>query len=178
MEEKQKSVTMNGLWYGAIAAVIMIVIHLILYLADQHLNRSITWISLIFLIAVMIWGTIDYRKKELDGYMTYGKAYSTSFMIALFAIIIGAIYTFIFYQLIAPEAIQDLLEMGRQENLERYPEMSDEDLDRAMEWSAIITSPVGLAIVSLIVQTIPALIICLITSIFLKKEDKSVSSTL
>ena len=81
MEEKPKSVAMNGISYGIITGVVMILFHLILYLFDMHLNQNVTWITYIFLAGGMIWGTLDYRKKVMNGFMSYGKAFSTSFMI-------------------------------------------------------------------------------------------------
>jgi hypothetical protein len=173
MEEKPKSVTMNGITYGAIAAVVMIIYSLLLYLFDQHLNRGISWISYVILLGIMIWGTIDYRKKALGGLMSYGKAYSTSFMIALFAIIIATIYTYFFFQFIAPDAVQDIADMSRERIIRDNPDISDEDLERAMGMQSFVMNPLGLTISGFIYQVVISAIVCLITSIFLRKEDKS-----
>jgi len=176
MEEKPKSNATNGINYGMIAAAAMIIFSLIMYLVDMHLNTSIMWIGYIFLIGAIVWGTIEYRNKVLNGFMSYGKAFSTSFMIVLFAAIILAIYNFIFYQFIAPDAVQDLADIGRESIIERAPDISDEQLDETIQATSFMYTPIWLSIMGLVSQLIIGVIISLITSIFLKKEDKEGAS--
>ncbi|MBC8315965.1 MAG: DUF4199 domain-containing protein [Bacteroidales bacterium] len=176
MEEKPKSIAMNGIYYGVIGAAAMIIFSLIIYLVDLHLNSSVIWISYLFLIGAIVWGTIDYRNKVLNGFMSYGKAFSTSFMIALFAVIIVSIYSFIFFQFIAPDAVVDLAEMGTDRIIEDNPDISEEDLDQAIQMSSFMYTPVWLTVRGLVAQLVVSVVISLITSIFIKKEDKSVTS--
>ena len=176
MEEKPKSIAMNGINYGAIAAAGMIIFSLIMYLIDMHLNTSIMLIAYIFLIGAIIWGTIEYRNNVLGGVMSYGKAFSTSFMIALFAVIIVAIYNFVFFQFIAPDAVQDLADIGREKIINDNPNLSEEELDQAMQYSSFMHTPIWLSVMGLVSQVIISVIISLITSIFLKKEDKEGAS--
>lgn len=177
MEEKSKSITMNGITYGIITGVIIILYSLVLYLFDQNLNQALTWIAYLFLVCGMVWGTLEYRKKISGGFLTYGKAFSVSFMIVLFSAILTGIYSFLFFQFIAPDTVQDIIDMSRQQALERSPEMSDEELDRAMEMSSVFMTPVWMAVYGLIGQIVVGAIIALITSIFIKKEDKSMTSS-
>lgn len=177
MEEKPKSVAMNGITYGIITGVVMILFDLILYLFNLHLDANVTWIVYVILIGGMIWGTLDYRKKVLSGFMSYGKAFSTSILIALFATILVAVYTFLFFQVIAPDAVQDVIELSRQSALERNPEMTDEQLEQAMQMTSFAMTPIGMAIMGMVSQFIIGVILSLITSIFLKKEDTSITSS-
>ncbi|MBE0648760.1 MAG: DUF4199 domain-containing protein [Bacteroidales bacterium] len=177
MEENQKSVTMNGITWGVIAAVLVILYGLILYLLDQSLNTSISWIGYLFFIGIMIWGTITYRKTLPGGFMSYGKAFSTSFMIVLFATIIAGIYSYLFFSFIAPDLIQDIIEVSRQQNLERNPDITDEQLEQAMQMTAFFFTPIGMAIAGFFSQLIIGTVVALITSIFLKKEDKTLGSS-
>lgn len=176
MEEKPKSITMNGIYYGVIGAAAMIIFNLILYLIDQNLNESITWIVYLFLIGAIVWGTIEYRNKVLNGIMSYGKAFSTSFMIVLFASIIVAIYSIIFFTLIAPEVVQDIADIGRERIIDGNPDITEEELDQALQFSSFMYTPIWLSVMDLIIQVIVGIVISLITSIFLKKEDKSITS--
>jgi len=168
---------MNGLTWGIVAGVLMILYSLILYLMDQNLNSSINWIGYLFLLGAMIWGALEYRKKLPGGYMSYGKAFSASFMIILFAAILAGIYSYLFFQVIAPEAVQDVYEISRQQAMERSPQLSDEQIDEAMQMSSFFITPIGMAIMGFLSQVIIGSIIALITSIFLKKEDKSLTSS-
>jgi hypothetical protein len=173
MEAKQKSVTMNGLTWGIAAGVLMVIYSLVLYLFDQSLNTSISWIGYVLLVGVMIWGTLEYRKSLPGGFMSYGKAFSTSFMIVLFAAIIASIFSFLLFTVIAPELVQEIAEMSRQQAMERSPELSEEQIDEAMQMTAFFMSPTWMVVMGFISQLIIGSVISLITSIFLKKEDKS-----
>jgi len=176
MEEKPKSVAMNGINYGIITGVVMILFSLILYLLDMFLNRTVSSIGYVFLIGGMIWGTLDYRKKSLNGFMTYGQAFKTSFLIGLFAAVLGLIYTYLFFTVIAPDAVQAIIEMSRQSTIESSPQLSEDEIDRAMEMSAAFMSPIMLTIWGFVSQVLISAVIALIASIFLKKEDKSMTS--
>jgi len=164
---------MNGLTWGIAAGVLMVIYSLVLYLFDQSLNTSISWIGYVLLVGVMIWGTLEYRKSLPGGFMSYGKAFSTSFMIVLFAAIIASIFSFLLFTVIAPELVQEIAEMSRQQAMERSPELSEEQIDEAMQMTAFFMSPTWMVVMGFISQLIIGSVISLITSIFLKKEDKS-----
>jgi prepilin signal peptidase PulO-like enzyme (type II secretory pathway) len=173
MEEKKKSVAMHGITYGAITAVVVIIVSLVLYILDLHLNKSVTWITYLFIVAGVIWGQFEYRNKVLGGYIAYGKAFSAGFMIVLFSGIFLLIYNFIFFQFIAPGAIDEIMEMQRQSTIDSSPQMTEEQVDQAMEIARRFSSPVMISIWGFISQLLIGAVVCLITSLFVKKEDKS-----
>lgn len=175
MEDKTQSITMNGLAYGAITAVVMIIYSLILYLLDLHMNDYLPIIGFLFLIGGLVYGTLEYRKKLPGGAMTYGKAFGTSFMIALFAVIIGAVYAYAFYQFIAPDAIVDLIDKARERALDSNPDITEEQLQAALDMQSAFFKPVWIAVSAFFMQLVVSAVICLIVSAFLKKEDKSFS---
>ena len=175
MEEKPKSSTSNALIYGLITGVVMTVYSLILYLFNLHLNKYLGYISFLILIAGMAYGTIQFRNKVMNGFISYGKAYSSGFMIALFAGILGAIYSFIFYKFIAPDVVREILDMARQNIMARGPEMTDEQIEQAMNMTSKFMTPPLMSIFFLLYCLIIGAIGGLITSAFIKKEDKSAS---
>ena len=178
MENKPKSLSANALTYSVIAAVIMIIYSLLLYIFDLNMNQWLSLVSYVILIAVTIWGTLEYRNKVLGGYISYGKAFGSTFLIGLFASIIMAIYVYVFFAFISPGSVQEIIELGRERMMESNPNMSDEDIERALDMQAWMMTPVGMAIYGFISQVIVTAIICLITSIFLKKEDKSLDKVM
>jgi hypothetical protein len=175
MEEKAKSSTPNALTYGLITGAVMIVYSLIIYLLNLYLNKYLGYISFAILIAGSAYGTVQFRNKVLNGYISYGKAYSSGFMIALFASIISAVYAFFFYKFIAPDVVREILDMARQNIMTRSPEMSDEQIEKAMEMTAKFMTPPMMSLFVLLYSIIVAAIAGLITSVFIKKEDKSAS---
>jgi hypothetical protein len=177
MEEKPRSVISNGIYYGLITGGALIVFSLIMFLLDLYLNRAVSWIGYIFLLAGMVWGTLDFRKKYANGYLTYGKAFSSCFWIGLFAGILASIYLFIFVKFIHPGFINELLDQIRTNMLTSNPNMSDDQIEQAVSMSAKFMSPVMMTIWGLAAYAAMSAVIGLILAFFLKKEDPSLNTT-
>ena len=108
MENKPRSIFANSLIYGLMTGGAIIVYSLLLFLLDMHLNKSVSWISYVILIGGMVWGTIEYRKVTNNGFMTYGNAFLSSFLIGLCAGILASIYMLVFVKFIHPGFIQEM----------------------------------------------------------------------
>jgi hypothetical protein len=178
MEEKPRSVTKHAMYYGLITGAALIIFSLILYIANLHMNRTLGYISFLILIGGMVWGTLEYRKQSQNGFMTYGKAFTSCFMIALFAAILSAFYTFVFAEFIHPGFSQEILDKAREQMMSGGQQMTDEQIDQALTWTQRFTTPVMLAIWGLITYVAISAVISLIAAIVLKKEDKSLNSTI
>lgn len=177
MEEKPRSVISNGIYYGLITGVVLIVFSLIMFLLDLYLNKTVNWIGYIFLIAGMIWGTIEFRKKYSNGFLSYGKAFGSCFWIGLFAGILASIYLFVFIQFIHPGFINELLDQMRANIVTTNPEMSVEDIEKAISISSKFMSPAMLVVWGLVMYAAMSAVIGLILAIFLKKEDPSLNAS-
>ncbi len=91
MEENQKSVVMPSLMYGIYLGFALIVYSLILFLLDVDHESKLTWISYVIMAAALFWAMISVRDKELDGFISYGKAFGTGFWTGLFMMLIKSI---------------------------------------------------------------------------------------
>jgi hypothetical protein len=178
MEEKPRSVISNGIFYGLITGAAIVVFSLIMFLLDLYLNKAVNWIGYIFLIAGMIWGTLEFRKKYANGFLTYGKAFSSCFWIGLFAGIIASVYLFVFIQFIHPGFINELLDQARENMLASRPDMTDEQMEQALSMSAKFMSPVMMVVWGLAAYAAISAVIGLILAIFLKKEDPSLNTNM
>ncbi|MEI6173326.1 MAG: DUF4199 domain-containing protein [Bacteroidota bacterium] len=178
MEEKSRSVSLNGLFYGLITGGAMIVLSLILFLLDLYMNKAVSWISYLVAIGGMVWGTLDYRKKYCNGFLTYGQAFKSVFMIGLFAGILSSIYLYFFIQFIHPGFINELLDQARANILLSNPNMTDEQIEQAVSMSSKFMSPVMMVVWGLVTYAVMSAIAGLIIAIFLKKEDPSLKSTI
>jgi hypothetical protein len=178
MEEKPRSVLVNGVYYGLITGAALIVFSLIMFLLDLYLNRAVNWIGYIFLIAGMVWGTIEYRKKYTNGFLTYGKAFTSCFWIGVFAGILSSVYLYIFVQFIHPGFINELLDQTRAGIMTSSPDLSDEQIEQTVEMSAKFMTPVMMTIWGLVMNAIIAAVAGLILAVFLKKEDPTLKNTM
>ena len=171
METKKPSVSANAINYGLITGAVMIVYSLILYIANLYMNRNLGYISYVFLVAGMGWGTFELRKKYENGLMTYGEAFISCFLIGLFAGILSTIYIFVFAKFINPGFINEILEQSRVQMQARN--MNDDQIETAMEYTKRFTSPVWLVIWGFVAYVFMSLVLGLIAAIFLKKTDSS-----
>ena len=178
MEEKPRSVISNGIFYGLITGAAIVVFSLIMFLMDLYLNKAVNWIGYIFLIAGMIFGTLEFRKKYANGFLTYGKAFSSCFWIGLFAGILASLYLFVFIQFIHPGFINELLDQARANMLASQPNMTDEQVEQALSISAKFMSPVMMVVWGLAAYAAISAIFGLILAIFLKKEDPSLNTNM
>ena len=166
---------MNALSYGVIVGAVLILYSLLLFLLGMHTNKYLGYVGYVFLIAGMVWGTLEYRKKYLGGFMSYGKAFMSCFMTGLYAGLILGVYMYVFAQFIHPGFIQEMLDLSRQAMYESNANMTEEQVEQALEISAKFMSPVMMAVWAFVGYLFVSAIIGLIAAIFLKKEDKSVS---
>jgi hypothetical protein len=153
----------------------MIILSLILFLLDQHMNRALTSTAYIVMIAGMVYGTLEYRKKS-SGFLSYGQAFGSCFWIGLFAGILATVYFVIFVQFIHPGFMNEMMDMTRQQMLESQPDMSEEQMEKALEISSSSMSLPVMAIMGLVFYAIGSAVFGLIIAIFLKKEDPSLKS--
>ena len=176
MEEKVRSSNQNAMYYGLITGAAMIVFGLILYISGQHMNQYLGYFNYLLLIGGMAWGTLEYRKTYTNGFMSFGMAFTSCFMIGLFASILSALYTFVFAQFIYPGFGEEILEKARENMMNSSQQMSDEQLETALEWTRKFTSPVMMAVWGFFISIFFSAILALVTAIFLKKEDKTITT--
>ena len=100
MENEHKSVSANALMYGAITGAVLIVYSLLMYILNLYMNSTLGYVSYVILIGGMVWGTFQYRKLCPNGFLSYGKAFTSSFLIGLIASVISIIYFFFYIKYI------------------------------------------------------------------------------
>ncbi len=165
--KKEPGMFNAALQYGVLIAIGLAMLTIIIYLADL---QDITWLSFIgyaILLGGLILGTIKYRDEHLGGYISYSKALGFGTFTAFLTAVISAIFTYIFYTLIAPDALESLKEAAEIKVLQDYPNATDQQLDltRAM------VSPLLMTISALFGYTFLGFIFSLLTSAFFKKTD-------
>jgi hypothetical protein len=171
MEEKKTSLGMHSLIYGCYTGLALIAFSLILYVANLYMNDVLKYFSLVFMIAGMVIGAIQYRKVQLNGFMTYGQSFSVNFLIGLFASILSTVFFFFYVKYINTGFIQELLELTRQKMEAKAGTMSQEQIDQAMAMTEKFMTPVWMVIWGFLGSAFWAAVFSLVISIFLKKND-------
>ncbi len=175
MENQPKSISAHALTWGAITAVVLIVYSLLLFITNLYMNKALGYVNYAIMIAGMAWGALQYRKLYSNGFLSYGKAFSASFMIGLVASVISIIYFFIYIKFINTNMITEMLEQTRQQMEANANGMSPEQMDKALEMTTKFMQPAWMMVFGLLMYVIASAIFGAIIAIFVKKEDPSIN---
>ncbi len=166
-ETKKSSLTSSAFTYGLITAVGMILLTLVMYVFNLMTVQWISYLAYAIILAGIIWGTLKFRDEESGGFISYGKALGFGTLLSLFAALISGIFVFVFYQYIAPDAMEQLKAVAAENVLEANPDITDQQLDMILRF----TSPLLISISSFFSTTFLGFVFSLVTSAFIKRND-------
>jgi hypothetical protein len=174
MEEKNNSVWFQAMNYGALLGISLVIYMVLLYLTNLQLNKPLSYVTFVLLLAGIIYGIINYRDKILGGYISYGKALGFGTLTALFAAIITAFFSYIQYKIIDPSSIDKLLSIAEEQLMNKG--MSQDQVDMAIQIQSKMFTPFFLAISQVFTLTFIGFAFSLISAGFLKKESNPFSN--
>lgn len=158
------------LGYGGVLASILIIFSILAYFINFQNQTILGLLNYVIIALGMFYFAKKYRDEISYGSITYGRALGVSVLTILFASVIVAIYTVIFMKFIAPEVTAKALIEAEEKMLEQNPNMSEEQIEMALNMAKMFMSPIMLFIISIIGTTFMGTLFGLITSIFVKKE--------
>jgi zinc transporter ZupT len=158
----------NALIYGLILGGITVVYSIVLWLLDLSTNKSLGYIGFLFALGVMFYGTKEYRDKQLGGYMMYGKAFTSNFLIGLYSAIIGTIFFFFLVKYIDLGLLDKMKEIAIKEAMKKPGHPPLESIEKGINF---FMTPVVLSVIGLLMNTFFTTGLALFISIFHKKEQ-------
>ncbi len=170
MEENQTSSFKIALNYAMITAAVLIILDLIFYVMDVPKQSDIRFIAFLAYIAGIVWGQKVYRDVYSNGFISYGKSFSIGFTIGILAVVVIAIYTFVFAKFIDPSIVTQAMEAAEEEMMQSG-NLTDEQIDQRLEMTAKVTTPFTMAIGVFFFGGLIIAVVSLVTSIFIKKEQ-------
>jgi len=176
MENEKYPSWKHAMMYGLYTSVVLIVLSLIYYLLDIFAEKWTGYISYVFLLLGILLAQIHYRDKYLDGYITFGQSFSTGFLTGLFAAILTAIFSYFFISYLGEDFIDMLLQKSEEAMLEANSNMSDDQIEQAMDMARKFMTPGIMTAFSFLGTAVVSLILALIAAIFTKKADNSLEA--
>ncbi|MFU8842985.1 MAG: DUF4199 domain-containing protein [Bacteroidales bacterium] len=173
MENQTNPVWKHTFQSGIFLGIALIILSLLFYVLDMHTQRWTGFISYGALLIGIIYASVTYRDKFKNGLITYGQSFSTGFYTGLFAAVIISLFTGIFVAAMGEQYIESLLQQSEETILKSNPDITDDQLDMALNISKRMMHPVWLSIISFAGFLIFTVIFSLIASVFIKKEDRS-----
>lgn len=171
---EQKSTFSPAMQFGLLTGLVLIVYTLILFLVGVGEKSPLQFISYVLLIGMIFWGMVNIRDRQLDGVMSYGKAFSTGFWIVLFASILVGIFTFFYLKYIDPGFMANHLAEVRMK-MEARPGITQAQVEQGMKMARTFSSPIISSVMALVWEVIIGTVFSLLIAIFAKREDKTIA---
>ncbi len=168
--ENKPSPFVASMGYGLILSLALIAFSLVLFLLGLHMKPGVNYLSYVILIVGLILAQLNYRNKHLGGYITYGKAFTVGLLTSLCVAFIVGFYTFIFFKFIDPGAMEETMAMTEQRMMDQG--MSEAEMEQGMKFAEMFQTPGMFTFFAFFGNFVIGIVISLVTSIFVKKEDQ------
>ena len=153
-----------GLIFGLISVIDMLVVNMI------NMEKQLNFIAWLIGITMIVMAMLYFRSNN-NGLMTYGQGVSTGMAATGVSSVIGSFFFFVYVRFIDNGYIKKQLENTRIE-LEKSPDLSDDQVNAALEMTSKFMTPELMFIFGLIFSLIFGLVVSLIVAAILKKESQ------
>ena len=159
--------------YGAVLGLILILIALLSWVlgVDEQESMVPSIINNIVIIGFLYYSILQFRDKINNGFISYSESLKLGTTVAFFSSVIMAFYTFIYISYLNPDMLANIMYMTEQAVLESNPEISEEELDLALEMTGNFTQPHSLKIMGVLSGTFMGFFYSAIISFFVKNND-------
>lgn len=164
--EQKSTFWKSAMVYGLYIGIAITLYSVILYVSGQSQNKSLGYISFLLYAVGIVLAQISYRKRELNGAISYGQSVGIGVAAMLFAGIITALYNIIIFS-IDPSLLVQIKTMQEEALLKRG--MSEDQIEAAMSMTSKMLTPGWISISGLFGSVFIGTIVSLVTSIFIKK---------
>lgn len=172
METQKTEAKKFVLNYGLLLGILSVILGVIMYVTNAYLDPSFIYTILGFLILVVVISLgIKAFKNENSNYLSLGEALKVGIGIAVIGGIISAIWTFLLMNYIEPDFMAQMSDVSREKMLEMNPNMTQEQIDTAMEFNAKFTSSWMMMAFSLVGNLFFGLIISLVAGLIMKNKN-------
>ncbi len=172
MENQQATAKKFVLNYGVMLGIISVIYGVILYVTNIYLNPGMVYGLISFAILIIVISlAIKAFKSENGGFLSLGEALKVGIGVAVIGGIIAAIWTFVLTTYIEPDYVNQVMEAGRENLIETQPDMTEAQIDGAMEMSSKLSSPPIAFALSIVGSLFFGLIISLIVGLIMKNKN-------
>ncbi len=158
----------NSMNYGAILGGILVIFSLIGYMFHTQNATIIQILNYLALGLLLYYGTKVLRDKYQDGYITYGRALASGFLISVFAGIIVSFFVLIYLKWLDPQTMETIKMQSQKIMLEKgYPQ---EQIDMSLKY----ISPNIFAIGTIFSFAFWGFVLSLIAAFLLKRDSNPI----
>src|ERR1043165_8321195 len=167
--QPKKSVFSTALKYAIITALASFIFSIVVYATHMYLNSWIQWIGLLILLVGLVFVVKERRDKDLSGYITFGEAFNVGFLFCMILAVFSVLMNLLMTQVIAPDMMTEIINNAQQKMIDKG--MTDEQIDIAMKYTKMFTSPVAQVIIGILFTAFFGAILSLIVAAIFKKNN-------
>jgi len=151
MEPKVTTPVMKGL----IISLVLIVFGLILQFTDLYMNKGLSSIQYLIILAGIIWACISFSN-QMNNNVTFGNIFAHGFKTTAFITALMAVYSVVAMQYLFPEIMDKSLEAARLE-MEKQGKLTEDQVDQALGFTKKFFVPLTIATVVVIFLVVGAI---------------------
>lgn len=163
------TVGQTAMKWGVILGVASILYSLIINLTGNFGNQALGYAGMILTIIVIVLAHKEFKGNG-DGFMSYKQGLGIGTLVALVSSIISGIFTWIYMSFVDTTLGDQMMDQQRLK-MEEQGNMSDAQIDQAMEMTANFMSPVMIMVFAIIAGVFFGFILSLIISAFTKNDN-------
>lgn len=171
MEVQQAKASKFVLNYGLILGLLMVVLGVIMYVLDSHLQPhwSFMVISMLIFVIIVAYG-IKAFKEANGGFLSLGEALKVAVGMSLIAALLAGTWTVLLSTVIEPDLTEQAIELEREKAFEMNPNMTDEQWEKGLEMTEVFRQPWFSFTAALVMYMLFGLIVGLIVGAILKQR--------
>ncbi len=158
--------------YGLLLGLVSVLFGVIIYITNSYTQQS--WVISIagfaILIASIVLG-INGFKKENNNLLSLSQALKVGIGIAMIGGLIGAAWMYILMNYIEPDMVNQIVNAAEEQMIEQNPNMTEAQIETAIEITRKFTSPGINTAISLIGNLFFGFIISIFAGLIMKKES-------
>ncbi len=154
--------------FGFITGFIGVLTSLILYFSNQEYTSILKWLPVIFMLVIIIGGQQQIVKANSNYQISFGTLFKAGITITLITAIFMVVYFIIYANFIEPNFVDKILDISKLEMAKKG--LSEEQTESAIEMSKKFMSPVFMAIMSFISNSVMGTLASLIGAAIFKNE--------
>ena len=160
--------------YGAVLGLILVITAFLFWGFGIDKESPIpSIINNILVIGFIFYSITEYRNNINYGLISYRDSLKLGTTVAFFSSVIMAFYTFIYISYLDPDMLSDILNRTEQNVLHSQPDISDEQLDLALEMTAKFMQPHWLMIWGVLGGTFIGFFYSAIIAFFVRRTDSN-----
>jgi hypothetical protein len=168
--QPRKAMNAEALKMGLMMGALLVAYSLVLHFAGLMTNKSLGWISYALVLAGVYLGVKNYRDHHQGGFITFGQAFGMGFRIVLYASLLLAVFTYIYYKTFGHDTIGVLKDMMMTElSKSEVSEAQAEQVSGIYERWVFI--PGTLAIGTFVGTLVMGVLLSLVNAAILKREN-------